>query len=170
MAAGVLLDTSFLITLAGRNRAHHEAARRYWRHFLESQIPMFLSTIVVSEFCIKQEIPPDVLRCCVVLPFNWDDAQLAAKLDWKRLRPAGVERDALKDDIKIIAQAARAEAEFVITDDSESFFRYCKAFKDAGEVQFKAVKLEDGFDRAFFDANGQRDFTDGLTDENGQQT
>jgi hypothetical protein len=36
-------------------------------------------------------------------------------------------------------------------------------------VQFKTVKLEDGFDRAFFDANGQRDFTDGLTDENGQQ-
>ena len=169
MAAGVLLDTSFLITLADKNRAHHEAARRYWRHFLESQIPMFLSTIVVSEFCIKQEIPPEVLRCCVVLPFNWDDAQRAAKLDWKRLRRAGVERDALKDDIKIIAQAARVEAEFVITDDSESFFRYCKTFKDAGEVQFKTVKLEDGFDRAFFDANGQRDFTDGLTDENGQQ-
>ena len=103
-----------------------------------------------------------MLRCCVVLPFNWDDAQRAAKLDWKRLRPAGVERDALKDDIKIIAQAAGAEAEFVITDDAESFFRYCKTFKDAGEVQFKAIKLEDGFDRAFFDLNGQRDFTDSL--------
>ena len=89
MAAGVLLDTSFLITLADKNRAHHEAARRYWQYFLENQIPIFLSAIVVSEFCIKQEIPPEMLRCCVVLPFNWDDAQRAAKLDWKRLRPAG---------------------------------------------------------------------------------
>ena len=35
MAAGVLLDTSFLITLAGSNREHHEAARRYWRHFTD---------------------------------------------------------------------------------------------------------------------------------------
>ena len=130
MAAGVLLDTSFLITLADKNRAHHEAARRYWRHFLESQIPMFLSTIVVSEFCIKQEIPPEVLRCCVVLPFNWDDAQRAAKLDWKRLRPAGVERDALKDDIKIIAQAARVEAEFVITDDSVVCLKYLDILAD----------------------------------------
>ncbi len=111
-----------------------------------------------------------MLRCCVVLPFNWDDAQRAAKLDWKRLRPAGVERDALKDDIKIIAQAAVADAEFIITDDSASFYRYCKLFKEAGEVQFKAIKLEDGFDRAFFDPNGQRDFTDGLTEGNGPET
>src|SRR5688572_20030474 len=106
MAAGVLLDTSYLITLADKNRPHHQTARRYWRHFLDTQIPIFLSTIVASEFCVKQEIPPEILRCCVVLPFNWDDAQKAAKLDWKRFRPEGVEREAPKDDIKIIAQAA----------------------------------------------------------------
>jgi predicted nucleic acid-binding protein len=170
MAAGVLLDTSFLITLADKNRANHETARRYWKHFLENQIPIYLSTVVVSEFCIKQEIPPDMLRCCVVLPFNWDDALRAAKLDWKRLQPSGVKRDALKDDIKIIAQAARIDAEFVITDDTESFYRFCKTFKDAGEVQFKAIKLDDGFDRAFFDANGQRDFTDDLNAGSGEQS
>jgi predicted nucleic acid-binding protein len=162
MPAGVLIDTSFLITLAGKHRAHHEAARRYWRHFLENQTPIFLSTIVVSEFCIKQEIPADMLRCCVILPFNWEDAQRAAKLDWKKLRADGVVRDALKDDVKIIAQAARIDAEFVITEDVESFFRYCQAFKNAGEVQFKALKLIDGFDRAFLDPNGQRDFTEDL--------
>jgi len=168
MAAGVLLDTSFLITLADKNRKHYETARRYWRHFLENQIPIFLSTIVVSEFCIKQEIPADILRCCVVLPFNWEDAQKAAKLNWQRLRPAGIERDALKDDIKIIAQAAVADAEFAVTDDTESFYRYCRAFKDAGEVNFKVIKLDDGFDRALFDANGQRDFTDDLEEADGE--
>ncbi len=168
MAAGVLLDTSFLITLAGKNRPHHEAARRYWQHFIENQIPIFLSTIVVSEFCVKQEIDPQILRCCVVLPFNWDDAQQVAHLDWKASCPAGVERDALKDDIKIIAQAARMDVEYVITDDSESFFRYCQAFKTAGKVSFKAIKLEDGFDRAFFNG-GQRDFADGLTGENASE-
>jgi len=162
MAAGVLLDTSFLITLADKSREHYESARLYWRYFLENDIPIFLSTIVVSEFCIKQEIPPDLLRCCVVLPFNWDHAQRAAKLDWKRLRLEGVMRDALKDDIKIIAQAEVVEADFAITDDSASFYRYGKTFKDAGDVRFKAIKLEDGFDRSFFDPNGQRDFTDDL--------
>ena len=123
MPAGVLVDTSYLITLAGKSRKHHDTARRYWRHFLENQIPIFLSTIVVSEFCIKQELPPEILRCCVVLPFNWEEALRAAKLDWKRLRPANTPRDALKDDMKIIAQAAGADAEFVITDNAESYFR-----------------------------------------------
>jgi hypothetical protein len=170
MATGVLLDTSYLITLADKNREHHEAARRYWKHFLENEIPIYLSTVVVSEFCIKQEIPPDILRCCVVVPFNWDDAQRAAKLDWKRLQPSGVKRDALKDDVKIIAQAARIDAEFVITDDTESFYRFCKAFKDAGEVGFKTIKLDDGFDRAFFDTNGQRDFTDTLNDASSEHS
>lgn len=170
MAAGVLVDTSFLITLAGPDRQHHETARRYWRHFVENGVPIFLSAIVVSEFCMKQEIPPEILRCCVVLPFNWDDAQRAAKLDWKRLRPAGVERDALKDDIKIIAQAAVADAEFVITDDGESFYRYCETFKQAGDIGFKALKLSEGFDRAFLDPSGQRDFTDQLTEKDDLQS
>jgi hypothetical protein len=106
MPAGVLLDTRFLITLAGSTRAYHEGARRYWRYCTENQIPIYLSTIVASEFCVKQEIDPQILRCCIVVPFNWDDAQRVAALDWKSVRPSGVERDALRDDIKIIAQAA----------------------------------------------------------------
>jgi len=162
MAGGVLLDTSFLITLADKNRAHHEGAWQYGRHFLENEIPINLSTIVASEFSIKQEIPPEILSCCVVLPFNWDDALRAAKLDWKRLHSLGVARDALKDDIKIIAQAARADVDLVITDDAQSFYKYCITFKEDGEVRFRAIKLEDGFDRAFFDPSGQRDFSDDL--------
>lgn len=168
MAAGVLLDTSYLITLADQNRAHHDAARRCWKYFLENQIRVFLSTVVASEFLIKQEIPPQILRCCIVLPFNWDDAQRAAKLDWKRIRPSGVERDALKDDIKIIAQAAQADVEFVITDDSESFYKYCQTFKKAGEVQFKPIKLADGFDSSHFNPDGQREFIDDLNTEEGE--
>lgn len=169
MAAGVVLDTSFLITLADKNRDRHQTARRYWQHFLENHIPIFLSTIVVSEFCIKQEIPPEILRCCVMLPFNWDHAMKAAKLDRQRLRPEGVARDALKDDIKIIAQAAVADAEFAITDDTDSFYRYCKVFKEGGQVCFTVIKLQDEFDRAFFDSSGQRDWLDKLENENNDQ-
>ncbi len=168
MAAGVLLDTSFLITLAGPAREHHQVARRYWRHFQENDIPIFLSAIVVAEFYVKQELPPDILRACVVLPFNWDDALRAAKLDWKRVRPEGIERDALKDDIKIIAQAARADAEFVITGDTASFYRFCQTFKEAGEVGFKALKLDDGFDCAFFNG-GQREFEETPPEEEDAQ-
>ena len=48
MAAGVLIDTSFLITLADKNRTNHATARRYWQHFLENQIPIFLPTILFA--------------------------------------------------------------------------------------------------------------------------
>lgn len=62
MATGVLIETSFLITLADNSRKHHDAARKYWRPFLENQIPIFLSAIVVAEFCLKQETPADMIR------------------------------------------------------------------------------------------------------------
>ena len=42
MPAGVILDTSFLITLANPKRTNHKTARRYWQHFAEQSIPMYL--------------------------------------------------------------------------------------------------------------------------------
>lgn len=158
MAAGVVLDTSFLITLAGAGREHHQTARRYWRHFAENGIPLYLPTIVVSEFCIRQEIPPEILRACVVLPFNWDDAVKAAALDFSKTDRGGESRDALKDDVKIIAQAMVKDAAFVITDDTRSFYKFAQQLAATGQAAFRPIKLEDGFDSTFFDPNGQKDY------------
>ncbi len=163
MAAGVIVDTSFLITLADPTRPHHDVARRYWQHFTEEAIPIFLPTIVVSEFCIKQEIPPDILRACVVLPFNWDDALKAAELDFSKTDREDESRDALKDDVKIIAQAMVKDAAWTITDDTRSFYKYARELTTAGKATFRSIKLEDGFDLAFFDPNGQRQL--GFVDE-----
>jgi predicted nucleic acid-binding protein len=156
MAAGVILDTSFLITLADPARKHHDAARRYWRYFTENALPMYLPTIVVSEFYIKQSLPPEILRACVVLPFNWDDAIKAASLDFSKADRQGASRDALKDDVKIIAQAVVKDAAFLITDDSSSFYKFAEALVSSGTAQFRPIKLEDGFDLAFFN-QGQRE-------------
>ena len=67
MAAGVVLDTSFLITLLDHSRAHYKTADRYWEYFAEQRFPVYLSTIVVSEFCIHQEIPTAIRKNCVPL-------------------------------------------------------------------------------------------------------
>ena len=48
--SGFLLDTSFLITLVNPERDHHETAKRYYREGLLRGAPMYLSTIVASEF------------------------------------------------------------------------------------------------------------------------
>lgn len=165
MSAGVVLDTSFLITLADSSRANHATARRYWKHFTEEEIPIFIPTIVVSEFCLRQEIPPGILRSCVVLPFNWDDAVESAKLDFSSMDRKGESRAALKDDVKIIAQAIVKNAAYIITDDQNSFHRFAVRAIEEGRAGFRAIKLSDGFDRAFIDANGQRDFNDALDND-----
>jgi len=162
MGAGVVLDTSFLITLADPVRKNHAVARRYWRHFMEQNIPVFLPTIVVSEFCVRQEIPPEILRCCVVLPFNWDEAIKTAQIDFTQFRSPGDSRVAIKDDVKIIAQAMIRDAQHVITEDTDSLARMASELKRSGRVGFKTICLKDGFDRSFFDPNGQSDFDDTL--------
>ncbi len=156
MGAGILLDTSYLITLADPSRTHHAAARSYWQHVTEQGIPIFLPTIVVSEFCIKQEIPAEILRACVVLPFNWDDAIQAASLDFSQVGRGGTSRVALKDDVKILAQAIVKDAAWVITDDTKSFHKFARSLKQSGTATFRPITLENGFDVANFDSNGQR--------------
>ena len=156
MAAGVVLDTSFLITLADSSRAHHQAARQYWRFFAEQGVPLFLPTIVVSEFCIKQALPTEIIRACVVLPFNWEDALKAASLDFTRFNRTDGSRDALKDDVKIIAQAMTRESAWIITDDTQSLFKYADELRQAGQASFCPIKLDDGFDLSLLNADGQR--------------
>lgn len=162
MAAGVMVDTSFLITLGSPDRAHHQTARRYWRHFAETGIPIYLSSIVVSEFYLKQKLPPAILRSCVVLPFNWDDAVKAAELDFTKFDREGGSRIVIKDDVKIIAQAIVKDAAYVITDDKRTFHRWAENAIKRGETCFRSISLEDGFDRSFFAPDGQRDFVDEL--------
>lgn len=162
MGAGVVLDTSYLISLADRQRENHEMARRYWRHFMDDGIPVYLPTIVVSEFYVRQQIPPDILRSCVVLPFNWDDATKTAALDFTQFTGRGESRVAVKDDIKIIAQAAVCDAQCIISEDADTLLRFARQLKEAGKIAVHPISLQDAFDRSHFEGNGQRDFIDVL--------
>ena len=118
---------------------------------------MYLPTIVVSEFCIKQEIPPEILRACVVLPFNWDDAVKAASLDFTKAERGTEPRDAMKDDVKIIAQGIVKDAAWVITDDADSLYKYADRLRSAGKSKVHPIKLADGFDVSHFDPAHQHD-------------
>ncbi|GMU21930.1 MAG: hypothetical protein AMXMBFR13_20180 [Phycisphaerae bacterium] len=111
---------------------------------------------MVSEFCIRQEIPPDILRACVVLPFNWDDALKAASLDFSKADREGGSRDALKDDIKIIAQGLVKDAAWIITDDADTLYRFVQKLKAEGKATIRPIKLADGFDLSRFDPGRQR--------------
>ena len=46
------------------------------------------------------------------------------------------------------------DAAYLITDDNDTFYRYAVGLTTTGQSTFKAIKLEDGFDLAYFRTNG----------------
>ena len=159
MADGVLLDTSFLISFADPTRKHHAVAVQFFKHFAAEGIPMFLSTIVASEFHQKQPVTELPLDAVIVLPFNLIDAMNAADLDFTLYKGTqGVARDALKDDFKLLGQVKAQDIAFVITEDEKSLYRFCRELREKHVLGARPIKLEEGFDTSYFDSAGQHDF------------
>ena len=52
----VLVDTSFLITLSDPARERHAVAKEYFKACIQRRVPLFLSSIVVSEYQVRQAI------------------------------------------------------------------------------------------------------------------
>jgi len=149
-----LVDTSFLITLASPARAHHEVAKRYFREALERSVPLYLSSIVASEFQVKQAVTDLPLRHFEVLPFNIDHAMMAGLLWRDLLRDAGDDRVALKDDVKLIAQAVCLSITHVLTEDEQTLTKYVIRLNALGRCSLRCILLTHGFDAAWFE-NGQ---------------
>lgn len=102
----VLLDTSFIIRLLKTDDPLHANAKAWFRWLLDHKVPMHLSTISISEFCVKGSFDQLPLRNVRVLPFNWQHAQRSGTfagiiLDQRR----NEERTVVINDLKLLAQA-----------------------------------------------------------------
>lgn len=152
-----LFDTSALITLADPTRPHHDAAEAYFREALHQGATLMLSAIAASEFQVRQAVTDLPLRNFLVLPFNLDHAMQAGLL-MRQLhqRDPGDDRGAVKDDLKLIAQAICESITHVLTEDARTLVKYLNRLRDQGQCHVQAVLLKDGFDRAWFQ-DGQRD-------------
>ena len=156
MAASVLLDTSFLITLVKSTRPNHPIAAQYYRLMLEQQIPMYFSAIAASEFAIKQPVTDLPIKNFRTVPFNIPHSIEAARL-WNALkRDNGDNRAVVHDDVKMMAQAAHESIPFILTEDASTLYKYCERMRMAGEMRVRAIKLIDGFDSSVFREDGQR--------------
>ncbi len=159
MRDGIILDTSFLITLADSRRDRHGVAKQFFQHFLTSRQPMFLSAIVVAEFCIRQTLETLPLQQLILLPFTHEDAMVAASFDFKSMAAgSGTDRQSLKDDLKIIGHAHARGLGYVITDDAETMFEYCETLRKSGRTHLRGIKLQGGFSLEAFTPDGQKDF------------
>jgi len=153
----VILDTGFLISLINKERPEHEAAKAYYKYFLENEFLLLVPTIVVSEFSIKQPFDDLPLHNFTILPFNYGDAVSCGELNafyYRKKLKAG-QRDAVKDDFKIIAQAKEQNAAYLITEDASSMKPYCEELRQEGKIDFSVIPLSDGFDISFLNQTGQ---------------
>ncbi len=150
----VLLDTSFLISLSDPTRAHHGIALAYYREWVRRQVPMYLSTIVISEFQVKQAINDLPLRNFVVLPFNVDHAMRCGLIVRQMARDPEDDRVRVKDDFKLLAQCDCETISHLISEDASTLGKYLDRARDSGLATAEVVLLKDGFDAAWFE-NGQ---------------
>ena len=156
----VFIDTSFLITIFDSSRKNHEIAKRYYQYFIDNSIDMYLSAIVISEYQQKGDIQ-DILKtnCFIPCTFNVGDGivagDFASFLSGDRAENARV---ATKDDMKILAQCANNEIDYIATEDESTLARYCRRLCDGGKLNTKVITA-DKFDLSVF-RNGQTSLFD----------
>ncbi len=115
---------------------------------------MFVSTVVVSEFSVKQTINDLPMRNFIALPFNIDHAMACGLLVRGSPRDEGGDRVRVKDDFKLIAQCQCEGISHVLTEDAGSLAKYVDRHRDTGQLATRCVLLRDGFDASWFE-NGQ---------------
>jgi len=159
MTESALLDTSFLITLVNANRPNHDVAKEFYRHMLQNSIPMYFSALVAAEFGIKQAVDDLPLRNFRILNFSVPHGQKSAEL-WNALdrHDPGDNRAVVRDDVKLLAQAAHEKIGFILTEDAGTLFKYCERLRFAGKLQSRPLKLADGFYEGMLREDGQKDW------------
>ena len=115
---------------------------------------MYLSTIVISEFQVKQAINDLPLRNFEVLPFNVDHAMCCGLIIRQLARDPEDDRVRVKDDFKLLAQCDCEAISHLISEDASTLGKYLDRARDSGLAIAKLVLLKDGFDAAWFE-NGQ---------------
>lgn len=150
----MLLDTSFLISFSDPSRLNHLAAVRYFKECVQRQIPMYLSSIVISEFQVRQAINDLPLRNFVVLPFNVDHAMMCGLLVRRLQRDPLDDRVRVKDDFKLIAQCECEGITHLLSEDKSTLAKYLERAQSADPFRIHSVLLRDGFDASWFE-NGQ---------------
>ncbi len=107
MLNGVLLDTSFFLRFLNEGDPLFRNADGFFKHLVDHQLPMYLSTIAVAEFCVGGSIDQLPLKYVKLLPFNVEHAIRAGafRAAFRGQATAPGERTIITNDTKLFAQA-----------------------------------------------------------------
>lgn len=140
----ILLDTSFCIRLLKSNDILHQNAKDYFKYFLEKKVEIYLSSIVIAEYSVKDDANNLPLEFVKIIPFDYFDGKTAGEfhsiLINNKDQIAKIERNIIKDDCKLIAQIFNRKIGAYITKDKKSFRQI-----------FTPIQKEKGFTIELFD-------------------
>lgn len=134
---GVLLDNSFITRLLKRDDEFHQNVVDYFQYFLENNIILYLSTIVVSEYAVADN--PDnllALNSFQLLEFDYGDAKIAGEFfaylkEDTELRNTE-ERKVVINDLKLFAQIHNRRIDAFITKDRKALSKMIIPLKNKG--------------------------------------
>lgn len=146
MIKSVLLDTSFIIRLVNKHDSLHEQAVQYYKFFIDNQIEMYLSTIALAEYSVKDDPANLPLKSFKIIPFDFFDAKKAGEFfsELKKLSAPGEknDRDAIKDDCKMIAQIYYRKIDAFISKDGKAHRKYIQPLSTAFRFELEFINLE----------------------------
>ena len=143
----VLLNTSFFLRFLNDNSPLYKNADDYFRHFLQNEIDMLISTINIAEYCVHGDIGELPLRNLQIVPFLINHSQKTGEFakiafDAKKSGSLNVnERSIIPNDTKLFAQAdCENTVEYYLSSDTESFKIY-NLLKEKTILRFQFIDL-----------------------------
>jgi predicted nucleic acid-binding protein len=156
---GVLCDTGFLIRLNKHQDPLHAHARGYLKHLLAGDHRIYVSTIALAEYAVRDKIENLPMRYFRVLPFNIDHAQKAGEFastvftQRDQMAEEITQRVIIPNDTKMFAQADVTDAitHYLTADKKcEIIFRLIQKTTPA---RFQILPLEIPHHQAFGELN-----------------
>jgi predicted nucleic acid-binding protein len=141
----IMVDTSFCIRLLKEEDELHQNTVDYFEYFLENKIIIYISSIVIAEYSVKDDpynLPLSRMR---IIPFDLDDAKKAGEFHNIILKSpvdrANNNRLVIKDDCKILSQISNRGIEGYITKDRRSFNEIIKPVVIATDLRLELLDL-----------------------------
>lgn len=141
----ILLDTSFCIRLLKSNDDLHQNAKDYFKYFLENKIEIFLSSIVIAEYSVKDDPANLPLEFVKIIPFDYFDGKTAGEFHSillnKKEQVVDIERNVIKDDCKLMAQLFNRNIKGYITKDRKSFSQIIAPIQASKKISIELLDL-----------------------------
>ncbi|HAK29159.1 MAG TPA: hypothetical protein DCO90_07935 [Sphingobacterium sp.] len=142
----ILLDNSFVTRLLKSDDEYHKNVVEYYEYFLNNDVAMYLSTIVISEYSVGDD-PNNLLslNSFRILEFDYNDARISGEffsfLKGETALRESVERKVIINDLKIFAQIKARGLDAFITKDAKAFKQMYTPLRDNGMVGFHYFDL-----------------------------